>query len=135
MKDSVIAAGLNVSRTKLLTWTDGQHAEWFWSREFPAAYQWLFNDLNTTTGLHAPVTVSLTSLEMYPNPANDVVYLRFSEKPWTLELFDLQGRLVVSRLFAGEGMISTVDLPAGIYVMQAKTIGGTMCCKKMLVQH
>ena len=21
---------------------DGQHAEWFWRREFPAAYEWLF---------------------------------------------------------------------------------------------
>jgi metallo-beta-lactamase class B len=21
---------------------DGKHAEWFWRREFPAAYQWLF---------------------------------------------------------------------------------------------
>ncbi|MBP6663728.1 MAG: alpha/beta hydrolase [Chitinophagales bacterium] len=30
--------------TKLLP-ADGQHAEWFWAREFPAAYDWLFGNL------------------------------------------------------------------------------------------
>jgi predicted alpha/beta superfamily hydrolase len=135
MKDSVIAAGLSASRTKLLTWADGQHAEWFWSREFPAAYQWLFNDLNTTTGLHAAAAVPLTSLEIFPNPANDVLYLRFSEKLWTLDLYDPQGRLLMSRQFTGEGMISTADLPAGMYVMKGNEADGNACCKKIVVQH
>jgi predicted alpha/beta superfamily hydrolase len=28
---------------------DGQHAEWFWRREFPAAYEWLFGDDDRST--------------------------------------------------------------------------------------
>ncbi|MBV9774887.1 MAG: phosphonate ABC transporter ATP-binding protein [Gemmatimonadetes bacterium] len=28
---------------------DGKHAEWFWRREFPAAYRWLFDDPHTPT--------------------------------------------------------------------------------------
>ncbi len=34
--------GYNNGELKLLTHTDGQHAEWYWAREFGAAYQWLF---------------------------------------------------------------------------------------------
>ncbi|MGG9972019.1 alpha/beta hydrolase [Ferruginibacter sp. SUN002] len=34
--------GFSSNNLKLVTKTDGQHAEWFWAREFAAAYQWLF---------------------------------------------------------------------------------------------
>jgi hypothetical protein len=30
--------------TQALVATDGRHAEWFWRREFPAAYLWMFPD-------------------------------------------------------------------------------------------
>ena len=33
-----------VSYEDFLTQYDGRHAEWFWRREFPAAYRWLFAD-------------------------------------------------------------------------------------------
>ena len=32
---------------------DGKHAEWFWRREFPAAYQWLFLDAAPQTAVPA----------------------------------------------------------------------------------
>ena len=39
------AAGLSTtSQIRSVASPDGQHAEWFWRREFPAAYQWLFAD-------------------------------------------------------------------------------------------
>jgi metallo-beta-lactamase class B len=41
--DSLAAAGVPVERAvRALTREDGRHAEWFWRREFPAAYRWLF---------------------------------------------------------------------------------------------
>ncbi|MGI4735417.1 MAG: alpha/beta hydrolase [Janthinobacterium lividum] len=39
--DALLARGLNPSRVVFKTPTDGQHAEWFWRREFGPAYQWL----------------------------------------------------------------------------------------------
>jgi len=41
MVDTLRAAGLDVQAAVR---PDGKHAEWFWRREFPAAYQWLFQD-------------------------------------------------------------------------------------------
>ncbi len=36
------AAGFDVTQLRASVAEDGQHAEWFWRREFPAAYLWLF---------------------------------------------------------------------------------------------
>ncbi len=44
MVDTLAAAGFNVrSDVRTLIPADGAHAEWFWRREFPAAYRWLFS--------------------------------------------------------------------------------------------
>ena len=43
--DSLVAAGFPVGTAlRARSPADGRHAEWFWRREFPAAYQWLFAD-------------------------------------------------------------------------------------------
>ena len=39
---SLVQVGFNSTDLKLVTKSDGQHAEWFWAREFGPAYQWLF---------------------------------------------------------------------------------------------
>ena len=41
--DSLAAAGIDTAHdVRALLPPDGAHAEWFWRREFPAAYRWLF---------------------------------------------------------------------------------------------
>ena len=43
--DTLAAARVPVrTAVRSLTRADGRHAEWFWRREFPAAYRWLFAD-------------------------------------------------------------------------------------------
>lgn len=43
MVDTLAAAGFRRgTATRSRAPSDGKHAEWFWRREFPAAYQWLF---------------------------------------------------------------------------------------------
>ncbi len=52
--DSLIAAGFPV-RTAIRSFVPagGRHSEWFWRREFPAAYRWLFGDSATVASLPA----------------------------------------------------------------------------------
>ena len=43
MADTLLAAGFRArGALRVLAPADGKHAEWFWRREFPAAYRWLF---------------------------------------------------------------------------------------------
>jgi metallo-beta-lactamase class B len=41
--DSLRAAGWPASSLRVRAPADGKHAEWFWRREFPAAYRWLMS--------------------------------------------------------------------------------------------
>lgn len=47
MIDELVAAGLkrDVNVISIIL-ADGKHSEWFWRREFPAAYQWLFGQVD-----------------------------------------------------------------------------------------
>ncbi len=46
--DTLLAAGFPRERSvRALTRADGTHAEWFWRREFVAAYRWLFADTSS----------------------------------------------------------------------------------------
>jgi metallo-beta-lactamase class B len=42
MVESLVVAGFKLEDLRSVASPDGQHAEWFWRREFPAAYKWLF---------------------------------------------------------------------------------------------
>ena len=41
-RDELRAEGVPAANLYLHAPTDGQHREWFWQREFPAAYKFLF---------------------------------------------------------------------------------------------
>ncbi len=42
MVEALAASGLPRSAVRSYAPADGQHADWFWRREFPAAYRWMF---------------------------------------------------------------------------------------------
>jgi predicted alpha/beta superfamily hydrolase len=42
MVETLAAGGFKTNDLQSVVSPDGQHAEWFWRREFPAAYKWLF---------------------------------------------------------------------------------------------
>ena len=45
MVDTLAAAGFRAgTQVRALIREDGAHSEWFWRREFPAAYRWLFSE-------------------------------------------------------------------------------------------
>jgi metallo-beta-lactamase class B len=44
VRDALLQRGVSESRIVFKTPADGQHAEWFWRREFGPAYQWLLKE-------------------------------------------------------------------------------------------
>ena len=70
--DTLVAAGFPRAALRSLVAADGKHAEWFWRREFPAAYRWLFRDTSTSFGrnthrrAHASYTVSTATSLLRP---------------------------------------------------------------------
>ncbi|WP_162910604.1 alpha/beta hydrolase-fold protein [Hymenobacter oligotrophus] len=119
VRDSLQRAGYAATDLSYQVRADGQHAEWFWQREFPAAHQWLF----------APGTVNSQRptaqqpFGMYPNPANQQVTVQLPAglSEARLELVDTTGRVVLRRaLREASSVIDVSALPKGNYVARVK---------------
>ncbi|MEO5907372.1 MAG: alpha/beta hydrolase-fold protein [Saprospiraceae bacterium] len=75
MHDTLVAEGANAPQVEVVHHADGAHSEWYWSREFPAAYEFLFGDL--ILDIKDPEVVNCV---LYPNPADSFVVVK---KEWT----------------------------------------------------
>ena len=114
MRDSLRRGGVPAANLNFNTRTDGQHAEWFWRREFPAAYSWLY----------APGTATATrpaqrlAVSIYPNPAAQElrVELPTMVAEARLEISDARGRTVLRTAVRNGQAVSLHGLASGFYL-------------------
>jgi len=66
LQSAMIQAGFPAGLIQTVIRSDGQHSEWFWRREWEAAYRWLQGQGMATVGLNN----QLKSLTVYPNPVS-----------------------------------------------------------------
>jgi metallo-beta-lactamase class B len=119
VRDSLQRAGYAATDLSYHTRTDGQHAEWFWRREFPAAYQWLFRP----AGVTSTAAMQAFALAVYPNPTSNwiTVQVPHEVRGAKLELVDTTGRVLVkSTLRQSETKIDVSAVPKGTYVVRVK---------------
>jgi metallo-beta-lactamase class B len=95
---------------------DGQHAEWFWAREFPDCYEWLF--AGTSIGIDEPDPDSIFLLT--PNPASSKIFLqsKYPLKKISVEIFDQKGQKLFSRTQQFSKAIDVNKLKSGTYYLK-----------------
>ncbi|MDR0713639.1 MAG: T9SS type A sorting domain-containing protein [Bacteroidales bacterium] len=61
-----------------------------------------------------------TGLVIYPNPVEDVLYIRYENSaPETAEIFDAKGRLLLKlKITAKSEAVNVSSLPAGAYILR-----------------
>jgi predicted alpha/beta superfamily hydrolase len=128
LKNDLLANGFGPAEVELVVKADGQHSEWFWRREFKPAYQWLFSTASSTSERLWP------SVELYPNPATDRVFVDWGEGPeaW-YQLLDLQGRVVLQGSVQAGDSIGLVGLSSGLYQFRLNS-GTQQFYSKLLVK-
>lgn len=121
MEDTYVAAGYNLSEHKATVFADGQHSEWFWAREFEAAYEWLWDETAVSISEDALQEISLT---VYPNPSNGTFFLRdeHSASIQYVSLFDMTGRYVAR--YNGFQESIYIDLPAQQLMLMVEYLNG-----------
>jgi predicted alpha/beta superfamily hydrolase len=72
MYNTLRAAGFGEEEVLATPHADGQHSEWYWAREFPAAYEWLFRSPGTSV---RPDQEQLARFQLAPNPADTQLQL------------------------------------------------------------
>jgi predicted alpha/beta superfamily hydrolase len=116
MENTLQEAGFDDSEIILVTHSDGQHSEWYWRREFPDAYAWLFSEVINAL----PFVSAKDEVKIGPNPFSDSLFFA-TDLPLndvTVNLYNLSGEKVNTRIISfGE----TVDFSAikdGLYLLE-----------------
>ncbi|MBA4304973.1 MAG: hypothetical protein C0424_12160 [Sphingobacteriaceae bacterium] len=122
--------GAASSRLKLLNQDAPRIKQWFAQGNFPSCL-----DLTglSIRDMHQP----RLQVNMYPNPSQGrVTFSVDDEAPTSIELFDMQGRKLLTQHFAGETTyhLSVEHLPVGLYMVHVKQEKG-MATLKLLLQR
>jgi predicted alpha/beta superfamily hydrolase len=142
--ETMLSVGFSMDEINISNPTDGDHTEWSWSREFPAAYNWLFQEDQAVVGTDDPVTntpdggkdsgpgsssaaVAAVSLSVYPNPATDWVQLKGDGMDGLVmvRIMSMDGRLVKQSLQIGQQPIDVADFHRGNYALQVISLDGS----------
>lgn len=128
--NAMSTAGFGPNEKQVVIKNDGQHAEWFWAREFPDAYIWLFQNSVATSG-----PAQNTTFKVFPNPAGDWVRLSGfdNEAKVRIQILGADGKLWRDTTVSAGEAIWTGDLPAGAFVVKAKSKGKAWKTAKLLL--
>lgn len=132
--DAMLNIGFNTAEISFNVPSDGQHSEWFWRREFPGAYKWLFGNLVTDTG--EPDAAAAPALDIYPNPASDWVRISGPEngEKIQVQILGMDGSVQHDETTQPGEAVWTGDLPAGFYALRVRAEGKNWQTTKMIKQ-
>jgi predicted alpha/beta superfamily hydrolase len=117
MRDTLLGNGFSSTELRTVVKSDGQHSEWFWAREFPEAFKWLFADLVTKT---QPALVT-QRVRIVPSIIKDSFSLHavngFAGAAY-VRLFDLNGQQIFHVDMRLGQVVSMPRLAAGTYLAE-----------------
>ena len=130
MVETLYAAGFQETEIKLLVHADGQHSEWYWRREFPNAYLWLYY----RTGMSVDEAIQGQLLYLHPNPFKDYIQISTSVNLQNAQLviYNMSGELIDSCLIPSSGNMDMGTLKDGIYIFQIKQNGQSIFSQKIM---
>ena len=80
-----------------------------------------------------------STLDLYPNPAKDLVTLRyhFTAESATVSIYDIAGRTISTNVLSssvGELQLTTSSFPAGVYIVVVRQDGVLLAQKKLVIE-
>lgn len=112
--NNLLEAGFQPDELYLKLLNDGAHSEWFWAREFAAAYIWLFAE-ETSTGTNSPGVPSVT---LSPNPAKQEIRIKGTQTLSTpnIQIFSIDGKAVLPPTILQGDAFNSTFLKSGTYL-------------------
>ncbi|WP_167855561.1 alpha/beta hydrolase-fold protein [Hymenobacter fodinae] len=131
MRDSLQRNGVPAGNMAYSTPADGKHAEWFWKREFPAAYRWLYEQDGTSHNYRLggkPLAYSA-----YLNQEQNQLTIHLPTKKGRIELLDQAQRVVLKKKVTTGTTVALGQLEPGNYLLRVlsdKQAGQQLLVKK-----
>lgn len=116
MYSTMYAAGFTDAEMDTVIKEDGEHAEWFWAREFPDCFTWLFD--GTIISAEDPEADSIFTVN--PNPAQHKIYLqsKYPMKKIHLSVYDSKGQKQLDLTQQFSKAVDISKLKNGIYYLK-----------------
>ncbi len=132
MYNTLLNAGFSQDELFITTHPDGQHSEWYWRREFPDAYEWLFADNVTST-----TPPDFTTFQLSPNPTSNELYIEGLEEFTNprIQIYAVDGQLILPSTFFQGGRINTSFLKEGTYIINIYAEENILLSKKLIIQR
>jgi metallo-beta-lactamase class B len=126
-------SGVPDSMRLVAGFSDGAHSEWFWRREFPAAYQWLFSG-EPEVPTSAPSLLFELQTKVFPNPFDSYLQIQFAQETVSSYLItDLSGREISKGdLTHSQTQIDTSFLKRGTYFVTLYRAGNKLDVKRIV---
>jgi len=115
VRDSLHTGGVAAANLNYTTRTDGQHAEWFWRREFGAAYQWLYAP--AAPAKNSPPALAFSAY-LDSTRRGLSVQLLPPKKKARLILLDSAGHVALKRWVRTGQAVDVSDLERGAYQLR-----------------
>ena len=129
MYNALVQEGQDINEMFFLSEPDGAHSEWFWAREYPDAYEWLFDDT-----LLASKIVQYEYWKIYPNPVSNYITILTAPDDLTYSIYALNGTVITSGKLINSS-INTTGLPTGAYFLQLNNhLGQTVYISRFIRQ-
>jgi hypothetical protein len=126
MRDLLETTGVAEDNLRLINETDGAHSEWFWAREYPDAYDWLFE--GTVLGA-TPINQKKTNV--YPNPVRNEFHIAGGPDSGLYQLVNVHGQVVAAGNYSGS-RINISAVPAGLYHVKVRAPTGEAAFSKLI---
>jgi len=126
-------SGVPDSMRLVAGFSDGAHSEWFWRREFPAAYQWLFSG-EPEVPTSAPSLLLESQTKVFPNPFDSYLQIKFGQETVSSYLItDLSGREISKGdLTHSQTQIDTSFLKRGAYFVTLYKAGSKLDVRRIV---
>jgi metallo-beta-lactamase class B len=117
MRDSLASSGVPAANLSFNPRADGQHAEWFWKREFSAGYRWLYAPAAPLSNRKGTARLAFSA---YPTPTKDKlrVELPAGLREAKLEVLDATGRVVLKNKVRSGDSVGVGGLARGTYFLR-----------------
>lgn len=114
----------------LVTKADGQHSEWFWKREFPEAFKWLFNGVSDI----AKTSIQNEFCEINILHSKKKIFVKLNDvNSAKLVIYDVKGSLMFTKLVVDQELLDIDFLFKGFYIVSLQHQSGVVC-KKLVVE-
>ena len=115
MYNNLVEEGYDNDEMYFISHSDGQHSEWFWAREFPDVYDWLFGDLI----ISVPIA-DKPDLYLYPNPGDSILHIATDQQGYILSFYSTMGKKVLESKVGRDGNVDISGLSTGIYYLAVR---------------